>query len=698
MQKKTLLLEIGTEELPPKALLSLSKAFVDGVCDGLRKAGLEFSVAMPYSTPRRLSVLINDLDVQQKDKDVIKRGPATHIAYDKTNQPTSAALGFARSCGVDISELQTIETDKGSWLAYPMQEKGQETVALLPAIAESALIKLPIPKRMRWGEKDIEFVRPVHWVVAMFDEDVIQCRILDVAANNETLGHRFHHPTSIQLRSATSYLQQLQETGKVMADFERRRAVIRDELHRLADEVGGQALIDEDLLNEVTSLVEWPVALPGKFNAQYLGLPAEVLIATMQGHQKYFPVVDKENILLPYFISIVNIESKTPEVIQKGNQRVITARLNDADFFWKQDIQNKLADLRHKLAGVIFQQQLGSMHDKSERIVALSVFMAEHIPEINKQLVQRAGELSKCDLLTNMVGEFPELQGSMGSYYAREDGEDLQLAAALAEQYKPRFAEDEIAGGKIGQLLAIADKLDTLIGIFSIGEAPTGDKDPFALRRAALGVLRTMIEGKLGLNLRLCLRHGIENYGEKITPCVTERGQLSEQIFDFMMERLRGYYMGQNIATDNFVAVLAQQPERPYDFHQRLHAVIRFRQLPQATALIAANKRIANILRLAKDSDSSVLNESLLKEDSEQKLARALTLKRGEIEPLLDKGEYADFLAKLAGLKADIDSFFDHVMVMSDDKSLQDNRLALLRQLSALFLQVADISKLQQPA
>lgn len=689
MSKQTLLLEIGTEELPPRALLKLATAFADGVRDGLEKAELDFSDVVYYAAPRRLAVKVDALDCAQTDKEVLKRGPAIKAAFDTGGNATSAATGFAKSCGVDVADLQTLETDKGSWLSYLAQEKGQATIALVADIAETALSRLPIPKRMRWGSGSIEFVRPVHWIVAMFGTDIIDCSILGIKAGNTTFGHRFHHPASIKLKSAETYLQQLQDTGKVIADFEQRKTMIRQAVDKVAEAVKGEAVIDADLLNEVTSLVEWPVAISGTFDKKYLTLPNEVLIATMQGHQKYFPLIDNQNNLLPCFITVANIESKSPEIIRQGNQRVITPRLSDAEFFWKRDNETPLSELRSKLDSVIFQQKLGSLHDKSIRITALATMMAAELG-FDTALAERAAALCKCDLLTDMVGELPELQGIIGRYYAINNGEDEEVATAIDEQYMPRFAGDQIPQSKTGQLISIADKLDTLLGIFAIGKAPTGDKDPFALRRAALGVLRIMIEGQLALDLKSCLQQAAEGYDTKLI-----NADLVTQVFDFMMERLRRYYIDQGISADNFEAVLMRQPQQPYDFHQRLNAVVEFRKLPEAESLAAANKRIGNILKQVENYDAIQFSDNLLQEDAEQKLAAALSSIRDKVTPMLDNSEYATALSALAGLKNAVDTFFDDVMVMCDDEALKNNRLALLNQLSNLFLKTADISRLQ---
>ena len=689
MTKQTLLLEIGTEELPPRALLKLATAFADGMRDGLDKAELGFTEINHFASPRRLTVMITDLVAAQADKEILKKGPAIKAAYDDEGKPTSATLGFATSCGADIADLEILETDKGSWLSYLTQETGKKTVELIPEIAETALSRLPVPKRMRWGTGSIEFVRPVHWVVAMFGKETIDCSILGIKAGKQTFGHRFHHPAPIKLKCAESYLQQLEETGKVIADFNRRKTLIKNAVEKVAAEANGKAILDKDLLDEVTALLEWPVVFSGVFDKKYLTLPNEVLIATMQEQQKYFPVVDKKNNLLPCFIAVTNIESKSPDVIRLGNQRVIAPRLSDAEFFWQRDNETPFADLRKKLSAVVLKQKLGSLHDKSERITSLASYIA-NLLGADKTLAERAASLSKCDLLTEMVGEFPELQGVIGRYYATNNGEENEVATALDEQYMPRFAGDQIPQSKTGQIISIADKLDTLVGIFAIGKSPTGDKDPFALRRAALGVLRIMIEGELELDLDACLKKSVENYGSELG-----KDELVSQVFDFMMERLRRYYIDQNISVDNFEAVLVRHPTQPYDFHRRLKAVVQFRELPESESLAAANKRIRNILKQVENRDNIQFSHELLKEDAEQKLAMALDSISGKVTPLLDNGEYEHALSELAGLRDEVDAFFDDVMVLCDDEALKNNRLALLLQLSNLFLKTADISRLQ---
>lgn len=612
--------------------------------------------------------------------------------------PTPATLGFAKSCGVEPSALETIQTANGIWLAYRSQKENQATTKLLPKIVEQALANLPILKKMRWGNKKTAFIRPVHWVVAIFGQEIVNFQIFDKVTSNKTFGHRFHYPKPITLRSANTYLKQLEKTGKVIADYNKRKTLIREKVQQTADTINGSAVLDEQLLNEVNSIVEWPIAILGKFEKHYLSLPQKILIACMQDHQKYFPVRDKNNNLLPYFISIANIESKSEQVIREGYQRILAARLHDADFFYKQDSKTSLDKLQEKLKKVMFHKNLGNLYDKSQRIASLATSMAINFSKIDEKLIQRASKLCKCDLLTDMVGEFPELQGSIGNYYAIRDGECTEVATAIEEQYLPRFAGDDIAKSDLGKIIAIVEKMDHLVGMFAIGEIPTGDKDPFALRRSAIGILRTIIEGKLSLNLVTCLQNAVANYNKKIIGNKKQQDALVAQIFNFMMGRLRNYYTEKGIEVDYFSAVLAQNPEEPYDLHQRLQAVLKFLQLPQAKTLIATSKRITNILKSEDKSAYTELKKELLIDPSEKQLAKTLAAIQVKIKPLLDNYKYTQVFhvfSESNSFTNDIDKFFDEVKIMCDDQSLRQNRLALLQELNKLFLNIADISKLQ---
>ncbi|WP_127474505.1 glycine--tRNA ligase subunit beta [Sulfurivermis fontis] len=688
---KDFLVEIGTEELPPKALRRLMIAFGEGVKEGLAKADLVRGEVHFYATPRRLAVLVKDLAVAQPDKEVERRGPALTAAFDGEGNPTQAARGFAASCGVEVDQLDHLKTDKGAWLVHRTRLQGRPTAELLPEIVQASLDKLPIPKRMRWGSLDAEFVRPVHWVVMLFGTDVIDCEILATRSGRETRGHRFMSPGKLYLGEPAAYAPLLETEGKVVADFEARREAVRAQVLEAAAAVNGEALIDEDLLDEVAGLVEWPVAVTGKFEERFLEVPAEALISTMKGNQKYFPVQDKDGKLLPYFITLSNIESHDVRHVREGNERVVRPRLTDADFFWNQDRKQKLAARSAALRSVVFQNKLGTLADKSARVAKLAAAVAYHIGG-DAKLATRAGELSKCDLLTNMVGEFPELQGIMGRYYAAHDGEDAEVAAALDEQYMPRFAGDRLPETRTGQALAIADRIDTLVGIFGIGQPPTGDKDPFALRRAALGVLRTIIENNLDLDLQTLLRTAYDNYGSNGIKLAADT---VNQVLEFMLERLRAYYADSGVAHDTFDAVLAQRPTQPRDFDARVRAVTTFRKLPEAEALAAANKRIANILRQAGGEITAGIDKARLLDTAEKALADQVEAMAGKVAPLFVQRNYTEALCQLAGLRGAVDAFFDQVMVMAEDETVRNNRLALLKRLSDLFLQAADLSRLQ---
>ncbi len=689
MSVRDLLVEIGTEELPPKALSKLCDAFASGVEAGLKEAGLAYEKVNAYAAPRRLAVLINNVEEAQADRDVEKRGPAVKAAYDKDGNPTKAAQGFARGCGVEVSELDTMSTDKGEWLVFKVQEKGRQAIELIPEMVEQSLAKLPIPKRMRWGDSDAEFVRPVHWVVMLFGHDVIDAEILGIKTGRESRGHRFHHPEVINLQTPEDYLHRLQSPGHVMVDREARKQLILEQTKATAAKLGGQAVIDDDLLEEVTSLVEWPVAVAGDFDKAFLEVPAECLVSSMQDHQKYFPVVDTQGALMPHFITISNIESKDVSKVKDGNERVIRPRLGDAKFFWEQDSRKKLESHIEALDKVVFQQKLGSLGDKSRRVSVIAESIANSLGE-NADYAKRAAMLSKCDLMTEMVYEFTDLQGIMGRYYALNDGEAAEVADALDEQYMPRFAGDQLPSGKTGQILSLADKLDSLLGIFAIGQKPTGEKDPFALRRAALGALRILIECKLDLDLLELLQTTAEAYGDTINATAAV-----DDVVQFMLERLKVYYTSQSIGVDVYDAVLALRPTRPVDFDRRIHAVNDFRKLEQAESLAAANKRIGNILKKIDGEVSQLISMDLLQEAAEKQLHDELQSLSPEVSALLEAGDYASALKELAALRDSVDAFFDQVMVMAEDESLKQNRLALLSQLHGLFIKAADLSRLQ---
>jgi glycyl-tRNA synthetase beta chain len=689
MKKEDLLIEIGTEELPPKALKRLATAFADEIHLGLEGAKLEHGECRWYATPRRLAVQVSELITLQEDKEVERRGPALSAAYDEDGNASKAAEGFARSCDVSVKELQTLETDKGSWLSYKALEVGVATKDLLENIINTALGELPIPKRMRWGSGDAEFVRPVHWLLVLFGEEAVPCNVLGLDAGTVSYGHRFHAPEAISLASTDEYLDKLETQGKVIADFDRRQSLIREGVEACATELGGIAMIDSSLLDEVTALVEWPVIISGGFDKNFLELPNEVLIASMQDHQKYFPVKDAEEQLMPHFITVANIQSSAPEEISKGNERVIFPRLSDAAFFWQRDIAQPLSDHQAGLKNIVYQKQLGSLHDKSSRVAELASYLAGQL-SIDEEAIRRAALLAKCDLSSAMVGEFPELQGVMGRYYALQSGEAAEVALALDEQYMPRFAGDALPTAKLGQALAVAEKLDSLVGIFAIGQVPSGDKDPFGLRRAAIGCLRIIIECELDIDLRVCLQTSAAQFDSAISA-----DDVTDAVFDFIMQRLKRYNADIDISNDIFESVLALSPTNLLDFQHRVQAVNKFNGLAEAESLAAANKRIQNILKQNKSEKIADIDATLLNEPTEKLLAGALTEIEKSVQPLLAKHDYAGTLTKLAALRDPIDNFFDEVMVMCDDEALKLNRLALLNQINTLFLSSADISKLQ---
>jgi len=684
---KHLLFELGSEELPPKTLLNLAQALQNGIVAGLNEAGLAFSGSQYYATPRRLAVWVENLETAQPNKTVEKRGPALQAAYAPDGSPSKAALGFAASCGTTFEQLQELKTDKGAWLSYTQEIEGQATEKLIPDIIRKSLAALPIAKRMRWGNFTTEFVRPVHWAVLLFGERVIEAEILGLTTGRVTQGHRFHAPEQLTITSPEAYVQTLHEQGRVIADFDARKVIIRDAANKAAAQVGGIAHIEDDLLEEVAALNEWPVPVTGNFDPRFLELPAEVLITTMQTNQKYFPVKNRDGALLPHFITFSNIESKRPESIQRGNERVITPRLTDAEFFWKQDRKKPLAERVLSMSSIVFQEKLGTVADKTERVIKLAEVIA-NLLHANVEHAKRAALLAKADLLTDMVGEFGNLQGIMGRYYALADGEPAEVALAIEEHYLPKQSGGPTPGSATGQIVALADKIDTLCGIFSAGLIPTGDKDPYALRRAAIGVLRIIIENRLPLNIRDLIDFALYQFTHAFDVDAT-RVAVTEFVFD----RLKGYCLDQGYTSDEFEAVLSVNPSEPLDFIQRLAAVKTFRQLPEAESLAAANKRIRNILKKSETAPAATVGA--LAEAQEQRLLEAANAAGEAIKPLLAQRDYQGTLNRLAQLEPVVNDFFDHVMVMCDDLELRANRLALLTLLSEQFLTCADISKLQ---
>lgn len=689
MATQDFLIELGTEELPPKALKPLSEAFTQGIAKGLEDAGIEFGKVEAFAAPRRLAVRIRNLADAQPDKPVEKRGPAVKAAFDDAGNPTRALTGFATSLGVTPDQLDTLETDKGAWVVYRTVEQGKPTMDLLPELVDQSLAALPIPKRMRWGAHRTEFVRPVHWVVMLFGNKVIDTPIMGLKPGNKTRGHRFHCPKTLIVPTPSDYEVVLKQEGYVLADFAERRAKIRAGVAELAEtEAGGKAVIDEDLLDEVTALNEWPVPLIGRFEDRFLEVPAEALISSMKEHQKYFHVVGADGAMLPLFITVANIESKDPAQVISGNEKVIRPRLSDAAFFYETDRKSRLEDRIDRLKPIVFQEKLGSIYDKSVRVAALASKIAEAINS-DPALAERAAMLAKTDLVTEMVLEFTDLQGIMGQYYAVNDGEADDVAKALNEQYMPRFAGDDLPTTATGCAVAIADRLDSLVGLFGINQPPSGTRDPFALRRASLGVLRIIIERELPLDLQTCCEWAAENF-----TVLTEQDTAST-VVDYMLERFRAHYDELGIGAEVYLAVHARRPTRPLDFDRRVKAVEAFRQLPEAQALASANKRVSNILtKQGGDQIGETVDTSLLQDSAEQQLAEQIEQQAGKVMPLFEQGDYASALRSLASLRDPVDSFFDEVMVMAEDDATRNNRLALLNRLRNLFLRVADISLL----
>lgn len=689
MATQDFLVELGTEELPPKALKPLSDAFTRGIVSGLENSGIAFGSVEAFAAPRRLAVRIRNLADAQPDKPVEKRGPAVQAAFDEDGNPTRALAGFASSVGVTPDQLDTLETDKGAWVVYRTVEKGRPTVELLPRLVEQSLADLPIPKRMRWGAHRIEFVRPVHWLVLMYGNVVLDTPVMNLTPGNETRGHRFHCPRNLIIPTPNDYELILREEGHVIADFAERREIIRNGVTRMAtQETGGRAVIDEDLLDEVTALNEWPVPLLGRFEERFLEVPPEALISSMREHQKYFHVVDDQDRMLPVFITVANLESKDPAQVIAGNEKVIRPRLADAAFFYDTDRKTPLADRIDRLRPIVFQEKLGSLYDKSVRVAALASKIAQAIGS-DPALAERAAMLGKTDLVTEMVLEFTDLQGIMGEYYARHDGEPEDVARTLNEQYMPRFAGDSLPTTLTGCAVAIADRLDSLVGLFGINQPPSGTRDPFALRRASLGVLRIIVDRGLPLDLQTCCEWAEQNFSN------LPAQNTATTVVDYMLERFRAHYEEQGIGAEVYLAVHARRPTRPLDFDRRVKAVEAFRKLPEAEALAAANKRVSNIL--AKNTDGTIgeaVEHSLLQDQAETALAAKVDSLAQEVTPLFDKGDYASALSALAKLHAPVDAFFAEVMVMADDPAVRDNRLALLNRLRNLFLRVADISVL----
>jgi glycyl-tRNA synthetase beta chain len=711
----SLLIEIGTEELPPKSLDLLAAAFAKGITEGLASSGIAFNPehAKTWCSPRRLAVLVPEVGHDQPDQIVERRGPALNAALDANGQPTRALSGFAASCGVDISALERLETDKGAWFVYRATQPGKPTAALLPAILADALKALPIPKPMRWGDHEFAFVRPAHWLLMLHGTEVIPGEMFGLSSGRQSRGHRFHHAGPVDIAGADSWLDSLRN-AKVLADPAERRQRILDEVARVAASTGGSPQLSADLLDEIANLTEWPVAIACTFDRDFLAVPQEALVMTMETNQKFIPVFDDKGALSEHFVGVANIESKDPGEIRKGYERVIRPRFADAKFFYDEDRKQGLQAFQESLKSVTYQQSLGSVWDKCIRVAELARVIANRVG-VDAALATRAAALSKCDLMTRMVGEFPELQGIMGRYYAGQGDktESAEVASALDEFYRPRNAADGIAEGRLGQVLAVAERLDTLAGIFAVGMKPSGNKDPFALRRAALGLARTMIEGSLDLDLKALLAETLASLPEAALIAGLGKGKdgkapeldagqrreaLAVEIFEFIGDRLRSYYAEQGMSPESFEAVRVLSPSSLLDFDRRLRAVVEFARLPEAHSLAAANKRIGNILRQADTKVAGEIDAALLESDVERDLVAAVVSAETDSTPLLADADYVGLLRRMASLRDPVDRYFDNVMVMADDEAVRRNRLILLGRLRAMFLRVADISLLPSTA
>ncbi len=689
----SLLVELGCEELPAGSVLPLAESLAAQLRDALENEAFVPGTYEVYATPRRIAVCFQSVKACQDDREIERRGPAVQMAFDEVGNPKPAATGFAKSCGVEVADLERITTDKGEWLYFKTQQKGETLSTTLPAMLEQVLASMPMPKRMRWSDLEVEFLRPVHWIMVLHGERSVVGEVMGLAIGRCTRGHRFHAPEFMQISSAEMYAKELRDRGKVIANFAHRRAEIVRQVNNRANELNATAVMDESLVDEVTALVEWPVAIAGTFEQEYLEVPKEALIQTMQDNQRYFPLLGKDGCLKAGFITVANIESLNPKSVRQGNERVIRPRLADARFFWQQDQKQKLESRMDSLKKVVFQKKLGTLYDKTERLIALAENIAETLG-FDQQKCKRAARLAKCDLMTEMVFEFAKMQGIAGRYYAELDGEDNEVCNAIEEQYLPKQAGDKTPSSRVGQVLAIADKIDTVAGIIGIGQLPTGTKDPFALRRTALGLLRIIIENKLELDLSQLLSFSKQNLGDKLA----KPEQMNEAL-DYILERLKSYYQEQSISFDVVDAVMAKKPTRPLDFDNRIKAVNKFRALPEARSLASANKRIRNILKKSKAQNlEDNVDEALLVEVAEKQLNGELGKLIETVEPLQVNGDYETALKMLEALRDPVDVFFDQVMVMTEDESIRNNRLALLNKVAIVCSQVADISRLQLEA
>lgn len=686
-----ILFELGTEELPPKALNNLAKSLFDNVVQDLQKAEINFDDENSrwFASPRKLAFILSNIDEKQADKTIQRKGPALIAAYDERGNPKPAALGFANSVGVDVSELQTLKTDKGEWLVFDINEKGKNTSELIPEFIQSSIKKLPIPKPMRWGNNDFSFIRPVHSIILMKDKEIIPFEMFGIKANNKSRGHRFHFPEYIEIKSAETYVSQLLDV-RVEVDQITRKENIKNQVINAANSINGNARTEDDLLEEVTAIVEHPVAVIGSFDEDFLKVPAEALVSSMQKHQKYFPIFDKDNNLMPNFIALANIESKDESQVIKGFEKVIRPRLADARFFWEQDQKNGLESNFKMLEKMTFEKQLGSIADKCNRIKEIMFHFALHL-DLDILHAETASKLLKCDLVTDMVNEFPDLQGIMGGYYAKAQGEAEQVALAIRDQYKPAYSGDHIPSIPLGQLLSIADKIDTLCGIFAVGKKPTGNKDPFALRRASLGIIKILQESKLSINIYELIQFSVN----QITIKSIDKLLVIKEVEEFINQRLKHNYLEQGISHDVVDAVMDLKPENLTDFNERILACQEFKNDVSAPALAAANKRINNILKKSEESIPDKITIMLLKEDSEKNLLGAIESIKRRFSQEVEKQQYNQAFKYLTSLASPIDNFFDNVMVNSEEDTIRLNRLAILKQLNDMFRAIANISLLE---
>ncbi|MEJ2115040.1 MAG: glycine--tRNA ligase subunit beta [Gammaproteobacteria bacterium] len=687
--KKDLLIEIGTEDLPARLLQNISKEFGVLLCEQLQSAELSFSKYKIFSTPRRLAVLVNDLDTKQKDQIIQRKGPKASDAFGKDGKPTQAAIGFASSCGIEVEQLETDDDIDNPRLTYSENRIGKNTSSLLPNIIEESVKKISFPKRMRWSQSAAEFIRPIRWLLVILGSDTIETELFGIKANNVTRGHRFHFSKEIIIKHPSSYKELLSTKGYVLADFNERQGEILEQVSVLAKQVNGIASYTPELLDEITGLVEWPCALLGEFDSQFLQVHKELLISTMQDNQKYIPLLDKQGALLPQFIIVSNIESKNPDIVKHGNEKVIVPRFEDAMFFWQRDKNIKLEDNLEKLKSIVYEKQLGTLKDKTDRTLKLAAYLSTKTKADNKYC-ERAALLSKCDLVSETVSEFPKLQGLVGRNLAALNDENEQVCTAIEEQYFPKQSGGELPTTPVGITLALADRIDTLIGIFAIGKKPTGLKDPYGLRRAALAVLRIIIETPLNINISECLKKSAALF-----PADLHADKSVTEVSEYLNERYRAYFSDRGIPVDIIDAVLATQHTHPSDVAMKINALINFRQLPNSQSLAAANKRIRNILKKVDRSMIGKVDSSLFKEDAESTLYTALESLSADVEHLFKENEYEQALNKLSELRQPVDRFFDDVMVMDEDEKLKANRIALLFKIDSLFMQVADFSRLQ---